>query len=198
MSDAPKRQKMTLFDASGARKYLTVAERAAFVEVAATFDRETRTFCMTLHATGCRISEALALTGEHIDFAAQQVIFETLKQRRKGIWRAVPVKPEYLDAIDLAHGLRGLRDKRGRLWPWSRRTATRRVEAVMQKAGFNGVSGSAKGLRHAFAVASLQAGVPLTSVSKWLGHSELETTAIYSQATGEEERALAAKLWATE
>ena len=34
---------------------------------AAKAPREVRTFCGTLHATGCRISEALALTAQQID-----------------------------------------------------------------------------------------------------------------------------------
>lgn len=195
MRNAPTRQKITLFDAQGRRKYLTDAERTAFLVAAATFERETRTFCMTLHATGCRISEGLFLTGESIDFGGKQVVIESLKKRRGGIYRAIPVSDEYLDAMVLAHGLQGLRGKRGRLWPWSRRTATRRVDDVMKKAEFVGPHSSAKGLRHGFAIAALQKGIPLNMVSKWLGHADLETTAIYANAVGAEERALAARMW---
>ena len=53
---------MQLFDAEGRRLYFTEEERHAFVVAAARAPREVRTFCGTLHATGCRISEALALT----------------------------------------------------------------------------------------------------------------------------------------
>ena len=53
---------MRLFDAEGRRLYCTEEERRAFVAAAAKAPREVRTFCGTLHATGCRISEALALT----------------------------------------------------------------------------------------------------------------------------------------
>jgi site-specific recombinase XerD len=52
-----------------------------------------------------------------------------------------------------------------------------------------------KGLRHAFAIACLDKGLPLNMVQKWLGHSSIETTAIYANAVGKEERKLAAKLW---
>jgi integrase len=39
--------------------------------------------------------------------------------------------------------------------------------------------------------------VPLNIVSRWLGHSNLQTTAIYGNFTGREERGLAARMWAT-
>ena len=54
-------QDMQLFDAEGRRLYVTEEERRAFVAAAAKAPREVRTFCGVLHATGCRISEALAL-----------------------------------------------------------------------------------------------------------------------------------------
>src|SRR3712207_3864255 len=53
---------MRLFDAEGRRLYLTEEERRVFVLAAAKAPREVRTFCGVLHATGCRISEPLALT----------------------------------------------------------------------------------------------------------------------------------------
>ena len=50
-----------------------------------------RTFCHTLAYTGCRISEALALTTDRIDFKDGTVIFESLKKRRTGVFRPVPI-----------------------------------------------------------------------------------------------------------
>ena len=55
----------TLVDARG-RKYLTGEERARFLAAARAHPRPTvQTFALTLAHTGCRISEALALRGEH-------------------------------------------------------------------------------------------------------------------------------------
>ena len=54
---------------------------------------------------------------------------------------------------------------------------------------------SPKGLRHGFAVACLAQKIPLTTVKKWLGHARLETTAIYLEVSGDEERELAKRLW---
>ena len=51
---------MSLHDRKGHRLYLTVEERAAFLAAAQHFPREVRTFCVLLHDTGCRISEALS------------------------------------------------------------------------------------------------------------------------------------------
>ena len=194
--DEPKRQKMTLFDPSGARKYLNEEERQAFLKAAATqIDRQAQTFCMTLNFTGCRISEATALSGNSIDFSGKMVVFESLKKRRRGDFRAVPVPDEYLTTMDLVHGLRDPKNRKALLWGYPRRTATRRVEEVMALAGLDGVQATAKGLRHGFAVGAVNAGVPLTTVQKWLGHADLETTAIYTNAMGKEEYELAKRMW---
>jgi site-specific recombinase XerD len=48
------------------------------------------------------------------------------------------------------------------------------------------------GMGSAFIV---QSGVPLNLVQRWLGLARMETTAIYAQAIGEEERQIAVRLW---
>ena len=65
----------------------------------------------------------------------------------------------------------------------------------MLLADIRGPQATPKGLRHGFAVAALQCGVPLNIVSKWLGHAHLRTTAIYTDVVGEEERSMAEKMW---
>src|SRR3954449_13245735 len=127
---------MQLFDAEGRRFYVTEDERRAFIAAAAKAPREVRTFCGVLHATGCRISEALALTAQQIDLSGRVVVFESLKKRKRGVFRAVPVPPELLDTLDMVHGIRQAQ-RRGQakalLWPWSRMTAFRRVQEVMRR-----------------------------------------------------------------
>jgi integrase/recombinase XerD len=48
-------------------------------------------------------------------------VFESLKKRRTGVFRAVPVPPELLDMLDLVHGIREAQ-RRGAaealLWRW--------------------------------------------------------------------------------
>jgi site-specific recombinase XerD len=65
----------------------------------------------------------------------------------------------------------------------------------MQKAGVAGAHASPKGLRHSLGVSALQSGVPLNILQKWLGHTHMHTTAIYSDAVGPEERKLAGRFW---
>ena len=193
-------QGMSLYDAVGARKYLTAGERDASLRAAEEGDGEIRSLCMTLAYAGCRLSEALALTVDRVDLAAGTLIFETLKKRRTGVFRAVPVPPSLLRALDLVHGIREHQAQKGKgrselLWPWSRMSAWRYVHAVMEKAGLSGTHASPKGLRHGFGVAAVSAGIPLNLVQKWLGHANLTTTSIYANAVGAEEKDIAKRMW---
>ncbi|NOT57461.1 MAG: tyrosine-type recombinase/integrase [Deltaproteobacteria bacterium] len=91
---------------------------------------------MILHDTGFRISEALALTSDRVDFSGKAVVFETLKKRTRGVFRAVPVRDVTLDLLAMVHGLRERKKRHQQpalLWPWSRATAWRRVLEVMAR-----------------------------------------------------------------
>lgn len=68
-----------------------MGERDAFLREAEQADRTVRTLCMTLTYAGCRLSEALALTVDRVDLAAGVLTFESLKKRRDGVYRSVPV-----------------------------------------------------------------------------------------------------------
>lgn len=192
---------MQLYDLNGKRLYLTQEERKAFLKAADKAPRTVRTFCHVLAYTGCRISEALALTPSRVDFSGKVIIFETLKKRRKGIYRAVPVPDNLLDLLDMVHGLQEIsKGKQGNtekpLWGWSRMTAWRKVDEVLQTAGIvEGPHRCPKGLRHGYGVAAISSGVPLNLLSKWMGHASLEVTAIYANAQGEEQRNIASRMW---
>jgi integrase len=127
----------------------------------------------------------------------------SLKKRRKGIYRAVPVPETLIDTLDLAHGIREAHRRKkdyvldALLWPIARNTAWRHVTGVMQAAGIpEGPHRCPKGLRHGYAIHALSKNVPLNMVSKWMGHSQMETTAIYANAVGEEQQSIAARMWA--
>lgn len=190
-----------LYDLAGNRKYLTEDERRAFLRAADRAPREVRTFCYLLHYTGCRISEGLALTADRVDFANGSIVFETLKKRRAGIYRAVPVPPSFLDALELVHNIRQIETRRSRgpkvkLWSWERTTAWRHVKEIMESAALGeGPQVSPKGLRHGFGVAAVSNGIPLNMLQKWLGHAQLTTTAIYADAVGAEEKNIASRMW---
>ena len=120
------------------------------------------------------------------------MIFETMKRRKHGCFRSVPI-PDGL--TKLFAGLMVGIGPSERVWQFSRATAYRLIIDRMADAGINGAMASPKGLRHGFAVACIGQNIPLTTVQKWLGHARLETTAIYLSVAGEEEREFAKRLW---
>ena len=182
-----------LFDQSGNRKYLIARERLAFVYAASKESNPISTFCLTLAFTGARISEVLALTADRVDAANETIVIETLKQRKKKVFRTVPVPRGLIPLL----AIYGASRAGGRLWPWGRTTGWKVVKAVMRKTGISESLCKPKALRHAFAVEAGQKGVPLNIVQRWLGHARIETTAIYASAIGGEERNLARRAWSS-
>ncbi len=65
----------------------------------------------------------------------------------------------------------------------------------MQVAGIEGPQATAKGLRHGFGVRATEKTRNPRLVMKWLGHMSLNTTIIYMDVIGQEERAAARKMW---
>ncbi|WFU32433.1 site-specific integrase [Bradyrhizobium brasilense] len=190
---------LSLFSATGTRKYLTSAERERFLQAIKDIEPLKRLFCTVLLWSGGRVSEILALTPETVDADLCSVALLTLKRRRKHVVRQIPLPPEVmreLDAqFDLGRRLAEPRLCRERLWPWSRTTAWRVVKEVMQRASITTPAASPKGLRHTFGVAAFEAAVPPHLVQRWLGHASLRTTSIYGDVLGDEERRFAERMW---
>lgn len=90
-----------------------MAERNGFLQAAEQAERTVRTLCMVLAYSGCRLSEALALTADRVDLGAGTLVLESLKKRRGGIYRAVPVPSALLEELVMAHSVRELQGKRG-------------------------------------------------------------------------------------
>jgi integrase len=189
----------SLFNNLGHRKYLNAAERQRFIRAALHVSIAIRLFCLTLFWSGARISEVLALTPAAIDIESGVINITTLKRRRRGLVRQVPLPRSLLTALNrvfrLRHRLREPKRATERLWKWSRTTAWRYVKAVMIAAGIIGAPATPKGLRHAFGVHAVRSGVPLHLVQKWLGHASIRTTAIYLDVIGPEERGIATRMW---
>jgi integrase len=190
---------LTLFGQSGSRKYLNAVERRRFLESAQQFPVPERLFCQMLAWTGARISEVLALTAAAIDIDSGVVCPVTLKRRKLGVIRQVPLPPDILSELERAFNLRDAqrdpeRAKR-RIWRFSRTTAWRRVKDVMAAADVRGTPAMPKGLRHGFGVKAFQSNVPPHLVQRWLGHASITTTAIYCDVIGPEERAFAERMW---
>ena len=187
---------------NGKRKYLTLEEQERFLLATSELERpEVRTFCDTLAFTGCRISEALALTPERIDLSAKAVIFQTLKQRGKIRFRSVPIPAQHLEALLMVHNIRkaqkskSVATKTAKLWDFKRAMASRHVAAVMGAASIEGAHACPKGLRHGFGVRMAQKTRNPRLVQKLMGHTKMENTAIYMDLVGEEAHAEVMAAW---
>lgn len=189
---------VSLYTQTGLRKYLNAAERTRFIAAAKAFPRpEIGALCLTIAYTGCRISEALALTPASIDAESGFVAIRSLKKRKATIVvREVPVPTDLLNILTAE--IFSCERTTDRLWPLSRSRAWQLIKEVMRLAGISpGIHATPKGLRHGFGLHAVRSGVPLNLVQRWLGHARLETTAIYLQAMGIEEREFATRMWTT-
>jgi integrase/recombinase XerD len=191
-------QPLSLYAPDGGRKYLNRNERGRALAAMGRLEPAEALFALTLAWTGGRVSEVLALAATSFQIDLAVVSLRTLK-RRKLAMREVPIPPKLMDALN-DHFHLGVRqhdpdDARARLWPWHRVTAWRLIKRVMSKTGVRGLRASPRGLRHGFGVGSLQSGVPLTLVKRWLGHARISTTEIYLDVCGPEEIALAERYW---
>ena len=65
----------------------------------------------------------------------------------------------------------------------------------MESAHIHASRATPKAARHAFGVSAIQSGVALNIVQRWKGHARIETTSIYANVLGKEERALAERTW---
>lgn len=93
-------------DDRGRRKYLTEQERMRFLAAADRARPDIRALCYVMAYTGCRVSEALALTADRLEPDSATITFRTLKRRRLS-YRAVPVPTrlvEMLQALPLRGG----------------------------------------------------------------------------------------------
>lgn len=188
MSTAEPSQ-LQVYDPAGRRKYLNSDERSRFLAEADLLPPPRRALCYVLAYSGCRVSEALALTRCHLDTEQMSLCFKTLK-RRKLVFRTVPI-PKALTAM--LFDLSSREDEP--LWRMHRSTAWRIVTGAMQRADITGPMACCKGLRHGFCIRAVGQNVPVNLVQRWAGHASQTTTAIYLDAIGLEERAFAQRMW---
>lgn len=196
-------QGMSLHTWQGEAKYLDAAERERFYNALDCLSCPAdRTFCELIYWTGCRPSEALALTPHSIDMESGFVAIRSLKKRRRGqspVYRYVPLPRSFLEQLDEVHFIRraqGLQGNSARLWDFGRTTGWKRIKDVMMAAGISGIRACARGLRHTFGVHAALSGVPETRIKTWLGHARLSTTEIYLDLAAPEDRAMMARMWA--
>lgn len=182
----------SLYSRTGQRKYLNDAERKRFYDVTLTKEVNKQLFLLTLYYSGARISEVLNLKAIQIDPDDKVIIIESLKKRRTGVFRAIPLPHSMINSI---HQLSQVSPNNENIFSFPRRTATRYVRQVMAEAGIEGAQACSRGLRHSFAVSAIQNNVPLSLIKTWMGHSSLSTTEIYLNVMGSEERKFAERMW---
>ncbi len=178
-----------IYDDAGRRKYLTAGELARFLASADRYPPPMQAFCHVLADTGCRISEALALTSHQLDRECMRLTFKTLKRRRR-VFRTVPIPAT---TVHLLCSLSPIGD--GHFWSMHRTTAWRGVKVAMMRAGLVGPMACPKGLRHGFGIRAAGRDVPANLIQRWMGHASPVTTAIYLDAVGAEERQFASRMW---
>ena len=139
------RTEISLHTRSGARKYVNAQERRRFLSVADLQDHKTRALCLMLTYTGCRLSEALQLTVEAIDAQSNIIAIRSLKKRRAGAIREVPVPDTLIEALLCTAGKSS--EHSMRVWDWERTWGWTQTKRVMAQAGIKGIHASPKGLR---------------------------------------------------
>ena len=186
---------MRLYDGRAQRLYINAAERTRFIAAAHHQAPDKRAFALTLLYTGCRLSEARSLTPASLQLEARSIAIRSLKKRTVHQVREVPIPEELVTALRVLPKIPGYP-----LWPVagvpvSRITAYRWIKTIMQAATISGPQATPKGLRHGYGIHAIKCGVPLNMLQKWLGHASLSTTAIYTNALGADELAIAERMW---
>ncbi len=182
---------MRLYSDCAERLYVNRSERQRFLAVADKAENQTKLLCLTLIYTGCRLSEAINLTWNDIQWHEGIVSIKSLKKRDQHHTREIPVPAEFIRQINYAKQ----DNPNGNLFNHDRTTGWRRIKAVMSKAEIEGTHATPKGLRHSFGMWAAYNGIPITLCQKWMGHADIRTTAIYYQIVGKDEIEIAARMW---
>lgn len=168
-----------LREPEGKTRWLTRAEVARLIEAARRTDQPALSdwILVAVH-TGLRAGEMAALQWQHVQGGRLTVPAETAKSGRS---RVLPLTPDALAAI--------ARQTKRSMFVWSHddgqplKDVRGSLERACQIAGIERITPHV--LRHTCASWQVQAGVPLYTVQKWLGHSTLKMTERYAHLAPE-------------
>jgi integrase/recombinase XerD len=140
-----------------------------------------RTFLMLAYATGLRLSELRHLCVADIDSHADRMCLRVV-QGKGGKDRYVPLEADALQLLRAwwhhAHPQRWLFAGQDGSQPVNDATVQKWYQAARAQAGIT-KRGGIHTLRHCYATHMLEAGADLYSLSQWLGHRHVSTTARY-------------------
>ena len=184
----------------GQRKFLTTEERDTFFVKAKELNPMGKTFCLMLAHTGCLISEAINIRYKDINLSECAVTIHTLRKRNnpnKDIVRIIPLSDNFVNELAFAHKLnaQNTSSSDAKLWNWSRKKGFLKVKKVMQVASIKGLHATPMGIRHAFGLYCVEKEIPLIFIRKWMGHSSLAITEMYSLFAKQDEREMAERIW---
>lgn len=141
------------------------------------------TLTVLLFDTGCRIDEALGLERGNVDLdgLTVKVLGKGNRQRivpisvegRKALYRHLAKMPDGSCVFATSSGLR-----------LSYRNAYRDIKELCESAGVVGQHVHPHNIRHYFAVNYVRRGGDIYRLSRILGHSQINTTAIYLRSMG--------------
>jgi len=173
---------MRLYNRSNRRLYLNASERTRFLAVAKTAPLHIEAFALVLFYSGCRLSEVLELTPASLQIEERLIAVRSLKKRNQHHIREVPVPGMLI--LTLQNLFSGREVDERPLWDVDRMTAYRWIKSLMKEARIMGPQACPKGLRHGYGIYAIQSGVQINMLRKWVGHSSIETTAIFTNAVG--------------
>ena len=181
----PKRQKRI-------PEYLEADEVNAIIRAAP--NPKAKLMMMAQWRAGLRVSEALDLEVRDLSL---DTATPTLRVRsgKGGKTRLVPVHPELHGALSSALAYGDI--SQGRIVEAHPATAWRWVQASVRRAEELGALAPGKRvgthtLRHSYARHLLMNGIPINYLSRWLGHSSIQTTLIYLELVPDPTGSLAA------
>jgi integrase/recombinase XerD len=135
----------------------------------------------TIYAAGLRLSEALALTAEHVD--SRRLLLRVLGKGQKE--RVIPLSPQLLAELR-AYWLkvrpqRWLFPGKDKGRPLCASSVQRACQKICREQGLPRIT--AHTLRHCYATHLLESGTDLRTIQALLGHYRVGTTALYTHVT---------------
>jgi len=154
-----------------------------------------------LWKTGARITEVLNIKLIDIDFTQKEINLKTLKQRRKDKTRPprkVPLNDESL-LHDLANYTKDMFQRDLIFKNTNRFKVYYRIRKAAKEIGLEELGERSfmhpHILRHSFAIHWVKQGLPLSVLSKILGHSSMQTTDFYQKFNTKDVHEFIKKMW---